>query len=98
MAQITLHDSAKRPWGIETLVTVEEDGEVYNFSICTKAKPIKENLEIEAVALMNKQKQIILEKDIQANDIHTLEIQKQTLITEIEDLKAQKTALIAEVK
>lgn len=36
--KITIHDTVKRPWGYETLVTVDDNGTIWNFPIMTDPK------------------------------------------------------------
>jgi len=99
MPQVTIHDSANRPWGIETLVTiVDNDGEIFNFSLCNKTVADANILETQALEMVGKQKQVLAEDMLQSEDIVTLEAQKQSLIEDIQILEAQKESLTTAVK
>lgn len=103
MAQkITIHDSARRPWGIETLVTVDDDGDIFNFAVCNKETVDTATLEREASERTDKQKQIIAAKELRAgtvetlqDDITTLEAEKQKLQDDIATLEEEKSDLEA---
>lgn len=90
--KIILHDSVKRPWGIETLITVDDSGTLYDFAVCTKTMPTKEELETEAVAWVDARKQREAEPTIE-KEVASLEEQKATLEEDIALLEAQKASL-----
>jgi chromosome segregation ATPase len=105
--KITIHDAARRPWGIETLVTVNdnEDGQIYNWAICTDETPSKATLEQLATERTEKQKQILADKaaaeetrEILQDDIASLEEQKATLEAEIAAFEDEKSALEGDSK
>lgn len=87
---IALHDSVRRPWGIETLITVDDSGTLYDFAVCTKGWPTKEELEVEATTWVTARKQIEAEPTIK-EEIALLEEQKAILEEEIALLKEIST-------
>ena len=96
--KITTHNSVRRPWGIETLVTLDRDGTVYNWCVCTQDTPTSEDVESQATELTNAQEQRIAVKALRSEDVDTLEARKQALVDEINNLEQQKSELEAEVR
>lgn len=95
--KITTHDSVRRPWGIETLVTLDRDGTVYNWCVCTRDTPTKEDVEGQAVELTNTQERRVADKALRNEDIDALEVRKQALIDDIAALEDQKAQLGREI-
>lgn len=94
--KITLHDSVKRPWGIETLITVDDSGTLYDFAVCTKGQPTKEELEAEATVWVEARKQREAEPTVD-EEVASLEEQKTILEEEVTLLEAQKANLEKDV-
>jgi len=95
----TIHDTAKRPWGYETLTTIiADDADIYNECIVTKEYP-EDTMTIVALAEERVLAKIARKAaEVDEPTINDLEEQKQTLMDEIVALGAQKAALGAEIK
>jgi hypothetical protein len=88
----TVHDSCQYSWGIETLVTVDDDGRIYNFSVPSnklKSEDIAKIAEAWVTQLKESQQAELQEIE----EVQTLQSQKYKLIAEIAVLQAQKDAL-----
>jgi hypothetical protein len=92
----TVHDSCKYPWGSKTLVTVDDEGCIYNFSIPSDKLKSEDIVKIAEGRVINfKESQQAELQEIE--EIETLQSQKEVLIDEIAVLQAQKDALANEI-
>jgi hypothetical protein len=96
---VTVHDTAKRPWGLETLVTVEgDDGRVHNFAVAVKPEDTAAQIADKAVAMIVEPVDMPESPEaVLMSEIETLTAQKEALLQETADLVLAKDVLEAEL-